>query len=303
MGVDDHDLLADAFFAYLARERRYSLNTARAYLADVRGALVFAAQVGEADPHTWGADLIRAHLARCHTPDGKRVSAATRARKLSALKTFFAWLLRDASDAQKNRRQDIFAALQAPKIQPPLPRPLDVEATVALLQTPSSTDDKALRNHAALLLLYGLGLRLAEAASLRDEDLDLRGASALVRGKGDKDRLVPVPSGCIPGLCAYRAVRSPAGAPTYLVGRGSGKRLATRTIARIVDQAARVALGRRVSPHQLRHSFATHLLANGAGLREIQAALGHANLATTQRYTLVSPQALAETHARTHPRG
>jgi integrase/recombinase XerC len=291
------DLLLDGFAAHLRKERRYSEHTARAYVADVRAAAAFVAECGSAvDPRQWSADLLRAHLAKCSGKEGKRASAATLARKQSALRTFFAWLRRE-----EPRAPDPAAALCSPKLGKALPRALDADAVLSLLAPPATRDSKVLRDHAALLLLYGLGLRLSEAAGLRDANLDLDRHVARVVGKGSKERDIPVPAGCVPGLAAYRTVRPAAASSIFLVGRGN-RGLSTRTIARIVRRAALRVLGRHVTPHQLRHSFATHLLAGGANLREIQALLGHSSLSTTQRYTEVNVERLFAVYDKAHPR-
>jgi len=291
--VDD---FLDGFGAHLRKERRCSEHTARAYVADVRAAMAFAAERGKRKPQKWTTDLLRAHLARCRGRDGNRLSATTLARKQSALRTFFEWLRRDDPAAANPA-----VALRAPKLPKPLPRALDADAVLALVAPPDSKDIRVLRDHAALLLLYGLGLRLSEAAGLRDVELDLDRHVARVLGKGDKERDVPVPTGCIPGLAAYRAARPPKAGPHFLVGRGN-KGLSSRTIARAVRGAALRTLGRHVTPHQLRHSFATHLLAGGANLREIQELLGHASLSTTQRYTDLNVERLFAVYDKAHPR-
>jgi integrase/recombinase XerC len=170
-----------------------------------------------------------------------------------------------------------------------------------LLRPAPEDHTTARRDQAALLLMYGLGLRLSEVCGLRDADLDLDRRFARVLGKGSKMRDVPVPAGCVPGLAAYRAVRPQARAGTFLVGREGGP-LSPRTVGRLVARAALLALGRHVTPHQLRHSFATHLLQEGANLREIQTLLGHAQLTTTQRYTHVAIEALLRVYDAAHPR-
>jgi integrase/recombinase XerC len=290
------DELLDGFAAYLRQERRFSPQTARAYVSDLRQACAFAHERGRTEPRRWTTDLLRAFLARCRRADGSRQSATTLARKHSSLRAFFAWLRRDHPDWP-----DPTAALRAPKLGRALPRALDADATRALLATPRGTGPGASRDHAALVLLYGLGLRVSEAASLRDADLDLEAGVARVKGKGDKERDVPVPAGAIPVLAAYRAARPRAAGTFFLCGRGD-RPLSTRTLARIVDRAALRAVGRHVSPHQLRHSFATHLLAGGANLREIQTLLGHASLSTTQRYTAVNVERLFAVYDKAHPR-
>lgn len=291
----DHPLLA-AFADYLKHERRYSQHTVRAYLADLRPLFAFAADRGCPEPQSWTTTLIRAHLARLPGTDGGRAGATTVARKQSSVRAFFHWLRQRRSDLD-----DPSGTLRAPKRPKPLPRALDVDAVMTLLQPPKAGGQRAHRDHAALLLLYGMGLRLSEAASLRGTALDLESRTARIEGKGRKQRDVAIPAGCVPGLAAYRDVRPHPKAQTFLVGRGGGA-LSTRTIARAVQRYATARLGRHVTPHQLRHSFATHLLASGANLREIQALLGHSSLSTTQRYTRVTAERLFAIYDKAHPR-
>ncbi len=286
----------DSFEQFLLLERRCSPNTARGYMADLRAAVNFAKERGYQSFDEWTTDFLRAHLARCKKANGQRLAATSMSRKQSSLRAFFAWYLRG-----KPTSIDPTAPLDAPKLPQHLPRALDADAMMTLVQPPKGDDPKHARAHAAMLLLYGLGIRLSEAATLKDSDLDLEEATAKVLGKGGKERIIPIPKGCIPALAHYREKR-PAGAEdVYLIGRGK-KGISTRTIARIVDDAALRALGQHVSPHQLRHSFATHLLAGGANLREIQTLLGHSHLSTTQRYTKVTAERLFQVYDSAHPR-
>lgn len=289
------DSWIDGFSDHLNKERRTSPHTARAYISDLRAAATFTRERGVADPRDWTPDLLRSHLARCRTRDGERLSAATLSRKQSALRCFFAWLRREGQVTT-----DPTEMLTPPKLPKPLPRALDADAALALLKPPPAGQKNLRRDHAALLLLYGLGLRLSEASGLFAADVDLAARNVLVHGKGNKQRVMPIPEGCVPGLHAYALTR-PVESRFFLVGRGRG-RLATRTIARIVERAALRALGRHVTPHQLRHSFATHLLAGGANLREIQSLLGHESLSTTQRYTKVTAERLFDVYDSAHPR-
>lgn len=284
----------DGFDGYLRNERRYSPNTARGYITDVRDMFTFATERSRPEPREWSTDLLRAHLARVTNGDGGRASPATLARKQSALRAFFHYLRKYDQELA-----DPTVGLRTPKLPKTLPRALDVDAVLALLRVPEQSEE--LRDRAALVLMYGLGLRLAEVSSLRDMDVDLESASARVLGKGSKERVVPIPDGCLPVLQAYRAQHGGVG-PFFLTGRDQGKPLSSRTLARIVEKAALVGLGRHVTPHQLRHSFATHLLAGGANLREIQALLGHQNLSTTQRYTKVTAERLFAVYDQAHPR-
>ncbi|MBI5509421.1 MAG: tyrosine-type recombinase/integrase [Deltaproteobacteria bacterium] len=287
------DDLLDGFTAYLRQERRASEHTARAYRSDVAQMAAFARDRGRPEPRRWSTDLVRAHLARV-VATGGRAHARTLARKQSALRAFFRWLCR-----QDPKLADPTVLLRSPKLPKALPRALDAEEALAMVRAPA--DPAAGRDHAAMLLLYGLGLRVSEAATLRHDDVDLAERLARVHGKGNKERLVPIPQGIVSSLKAYAALR-PAAATYFLVGRRLDRPIATRTLARVVDRAALQALGRHASPHQLRHSFATHLLSGGANLREIQTLLGHASLSTTQRYTKVSIARLLEVFDKAHPR-
>ncbi len=287
------DTLIDGFAAYLRGERRFSENTARAYVADLRSVSAFAVERKAPHPSKWTHDLLRSHLARCQGETG-RASAATLARKQSALRAFFAWLKRERAV-----EKDPTEKLVTPKLPKRLPRALDADSAMAMVRESSSSDGA--RDLCAVLLMYGMGLRVSEVASLKDADLDLEDRTALVHGKGGKQRIVPVPEQCVEALAGYRSVRPASADGAFLVGRG-GKAISTRTLTRIIDRKALSAFGRHVSPHQLRHSFATHMLAGGANLREIQALLGHSNLSTTQRYTDVAVERLFAVYDQAHPR-
>lgn len=288
--------LIESFSNYLQHERRYSANTIRAYQADLNAMLEFATERNKTNPYEWSSDLIRAHLAKCLNSNSTRISATTLARKQSTLRAFFAFLRR--SDPEIG---DPTASIRSPKLPKSLPRALDVDAVLALLHPPNSNNMSALRDHAAMLLMYGLGMRLSEVASLRDIDLDLQSQTARILGKGNKERIVPIPSGCLAALNAYRQNR-PTGNPYFLVGRKKHESISSRTLARAIAKASLRILGRHVTPHQLRHSFATHLLAGGANLREIQTLLGHTSLSTTQRYTKVTAERLFAIYDKAHPR-
>lgn len=158
-----------------------------------------------------------------------------------------------------------------------------------------------LRDLAALLLLYGPGLRRGEVRTLRLDDVNLTERWLRVCGKGRKTREVPLPVGCVAALQAYLAGRAGEDSPYFLAGR-AGRPIGERTLGRIVARAALRTMGRHATPHQLRHSFATHLLQDGANLREIQQLLGHAQLTTTQRYTEVAIDHLARVYTAAHPR-
>ena len=279
------DILSN-FAEHLRTERRYSENTIRAYLADIRAAGLDADVHQISNPAQWTTAFLSEHLANYRRPDGREPEAVTLKRKQSSLRTMFRWL------KEKNANiVDPTLGLQSQKAPRPLPKALDAEAMIALMQPPRSHDIRSLRDHAALLLLYGLGLRVSEAASLKRGQMDIDGGTIRVMGNGNKERNVPIPRGCIPGLSAYS--RTQVGTPddAFLIGRG-GLGLSTRTLARIVHRAAMNNVGHHVPPHQLRHSVATHLLASGATVKHIQSLLGHESLSTTQRYTKVTMENL-----------
>lgn len=291
--MEVEDALIDGFDAYLRNERRFSENTARAYVTDLRAMSAFAVERKAAHPKKWTHDLLRSHLARCQGENG-RASAATLARKQSALRAFFAWLKREHVV-----EKDPTEKLVTPKLPKRLPRAIDADSAMAMVREDTSAD--ATRNLCAVLLMYGMGLRVSEVASLKDADLDSESRSALVHGKGGKQRIVPVPEQCVATFASYRGMRPASADGAFLVGR-AGRAISTRTLTRIIDRKALSAFGRHVSPHQLRHSFATHMLAGGANLREIQALLGHSNLSTTQRYTDVAVERLFSIYDTAHPR-
>jgi integrase/recombinase XerC len=287
-----------AFREYLVYEKRASPNTVVAYCADIKALFVTARLRGISQPQGLTTDYLRAELAALRNRAGKRLGARSIARKQSALRTFYRWIRR--SGATRDRR-DPTALLIPPKMPKLLPRALDVNGALTLVQPPPRTEPRARRNHAALLLMYGLGLRRGEVLALMVDDIDLVSRQATVCGKGRKRRVVPIPKGCLAGLLAWLEVRSPDAGPALIVGP-SGRALSPRTLGRVVHQAAVRAMGQHVTPHQLRHSFATHLLQDGANLRAIQNLLGHAQLVSTQRYTEVAVSHLSQVYLKAHPR-
>jgi integrase/recombinase XerC len=292
-----------AFSLHLRVERNLSEHTRRAYLSDVRQLAAFAGQTARPDGVDAGG--VRAFLADLH---GRR-HPSTLGRKLSALRTFYRLLVREGACAL-----DPTAGIPAPRAPRRLPRPLPVDDCVALMEAPAPSadtpgDERALRDAALAELLYGAGLRVGEISSLDVRDLDLHRGEVRVLGKGGKERVVPLPSAARAALEAYLALRRGPGLSgqplfTALRRRRDGlRRLGPRDVRRtLAARARRAGLGGRVHPHRLRHSYATHLLDMGADLREIQELLGHASLGTTEKYTAVSVERLAEVYDRAHPR-
>jgi integrase/recombinase XerC len=217
-------------------------------------------------------------------------------RKLAAVRTLYRYLWRDgaipASPAE---------GVSTPKQDKPLPRALSVDAAAAVVDTPRGTGARALRDRAVLEVFYSTGARLSELAGLNAGDIDWEAGVVRLFGKGRKERIVPIGSKALAALSAYQAAGGARHSGALFIGE-SGRRLSTRTLARIVAAAGRAAGEPETSPHTLRHSFATHLLEGGADLRAIQEMLGHASLATTQRYTHLTVDHLMKVYDAAHPR-
>lgn len=297
---EDNASLAEwisAFRDYLLFEKRASIHTVTAYIADIRAILKMAGSAHALCPKHFTTDHLRTQLASLRTRDGKRLDARSIARKQCSLRAFYRWILL-TSQAQQH---DPTALLMPPKTKKQLPRALDINAALALMQPPPMSEHQALRDHAALLLMYGLGLRRGELITLKTADINFEARQAMVCGKGRKMRQVPIPKGCLVGLLAWAKVRPIHAGETFIVGP-SGNPLSARTVGRVVQRAALRATGRHITPHQLRHSFATHLLQDGANLRAIQNLLGHAQLGTTQTYTEVAIEHISRVYLKAHPR-
>jgi integrase/recombinase XerC len=283
-----------AFLRHLEQERGLSPHTLRAYTSDLdqfRSYLV--AEVGEGvRPEDVDHVLIRGFLASLHTKGLLKVSSA---RKLASLRTFFRFLVREGRLKTSPARP-----LFSPKLEKKIPAHLGEDEMAAFLDVPGE-GPAVLRNRALLELLYATGIRCAELVSLDQDDLDLEGKLVRVLGKGRKERVVPFGGQARDALRAYLAPRGEERGPVFRNARGG--RLSDRSVRAIVAQRVKaLAIERRVSPHTLRHSFATHLLERGADLRAIQELLGHASLSTTQRYTHVDARHLIEVYGRAHPR-
>lgn len=295
------DELISDFLRWLTHEKGYSRHTVSGYQHDL---LEFAATLPENQSiQTIDASAVRHFVAGLH---GKN-NAATVARKLSALRSFFHFLQR-----QKVINSDPMAGISGPKIAQLIPVFLTVDEVFLLLEAPGEQDRFVARDRAILELLYSTGIRVAELVSRNLEDLDFEAEMLKVRGKGNKERLVPVGrpareavDAWLPSRQQLLQERAARGleidqAPLFLNGRGS--RLTTRSVERLVQTySERAGIPQTVTPHALRHSFATHLLEMGADLRSVQELLGHASLSTTQRYTHLTLDHLAEVYDQAHP--
>jgi integrase/recombinase XerC len=316
------------FLDYLALNRNASAHTVRAYESDIAQYLASVAADRGRRVTDLTADDLTADNARAHVAElGRRGEAATSvARKVSALRTFARYLRRAGVLAH-----DPTAWLAAPRQERRLPAHLTEPDMRRLLEMPDAGDPLGRRDRAILELFYASGLRLSELEALDLENLDLRGRLVRVLGKGGKERIVPFNPTCeqalrrwledrarllaalpaAPQPAARRPLRQPAarrsrrdrafGDPLFVNFRGT--RLTGRSVDRLLRRYVRqFTLQAGISPHALRHTFATHLLQRGADLRAIQEMLGHSRLSTTQRYTHVDVQQLLKVYRKSHPR-
>ena len=285
----------EQFCRYLETERNLSVHTVSAYRSDLDQFSAFlAGQRGGASPAGVDHLTIRRYLAQQH----KLLTKSSQGRKLSAIRAFFRYLLREGI-IDRNPAE----LVGTPRKEQRVPFHLNIDQVTALVETPTGNSATALRDRAILETLYSCGVRVSELTGMNVGDLDLNGGTARVLGKGGKERIVPVGAVALEALCAYIEERGTpaAGAPLILNARGG--RLTRRSIGRIVDaHMLLIATMRKVSPHTLRHTFATHLLEGGADLRAIQELLGHASLSTTQKYTHVSLDRLMEVYDKAHPK-
>jgi integrase/recombinase XerC len=282
-----------AFLHYLAAERGASVHTLRGYAADLAELKGFLRTAKVAGVTAADARTLRAYLAWLH---GRGLAKSSIARKLATVRSCFRFMARREIVDVNPARQ-----LTSPRLPKRLPSVLPKDESKDLLDAPATDSESGRRDRALLELLYASGLRAAECCGLDLEDLDRRHGTVRVMGKGSKERVLPVGEVALDALDAYLDRRGGGHGPLFRNARGG--RLTTRSVQSIVGRRARAAgLARRVTPHTLRHTFATHLLGEGADLRLIQELLGHSRLSTTQRYTHVSPEHLMKVYDAAHPR-
>jgi integrase/recombinase XerD len=291
------------FLAYLELERGLSRNTLQAYRSDLLQFAEFL-QRRSLDATDVRHGDIAAFLSGLAAGDGERapVAASTLARKVACLRCFYHHLRSEGTIAH-----DPTADLRGPRKPQRLPRVLSREEVACLLRQPSGTDPCALRDRALLELMYACGLRASEAVCLEVSDIDFDERMLRARGKGSKERLVPIGRQALVAVRIYCASGRPAllggRAPSRLFLNSRGTGLTRQGLYKIIQGHARKAgLEHKMSPHTLRHSFATHLLAGGCDLRSLQEMLGHADLATTQVYTHLSAERLKDVYFSAHPR-
>ncbi|HEX6263591.1 MAG TPA: tyrosine recombinase XerC [Actinomycetota bacterium] len=293
------DHLIEDFCRHLTLERRLSPHTVSAYRRDLEDLDRFLRR-GDSSLAEATHALLRRWLAQLRTLG---LARTTIARKAAAVRTFYAWTAR-----RGHVEANPALLLSSPKLPGRLPSVLKAGEAADLVEAPAGDDAWSLRDRAILEILYGTGIRVAELCGLDVEHVDLDRRRVRVMGKGRKEREVPLGEPAAEALGEY--VRSARGETMPERGGGSalffnrrGRRLGSRDVRALVERYGRdVLVGRRVSPHTLRHSFATHLMEGGADIRAVQELLGHASLDVTQRYTHVSRRRLFGAYRASHPR-
>jgi integrase/recombinase XerC len=340
--------ITDAFATYLMDERHFSPYTARCYGADLRQFVEFlAAENGldidaakEAEALKQREDQVSAAGGKKPTPNGavagtiapttitrliiaanadlirsflahlgeQHYSAATMARKIATLRSFYKW-----ADRRGVADTNPMTLIRTPRQGKRLPKAITIEQVEKLLAAPDERDVLGLRDRAMLETLYSTGIRVSELVGLEYEDMDVAGEALKIRGKGKKERVVPLGSHAIAAVRRYMDLmrNDPRFANAWADGKKSrplfvnkhGGRLSSRSVRRKLDKYLKqVGLDPTISPHTLRHSFATHLLDNGADLRSVQELLGHQSLSTTQVYTHLTTQRMQNAYNQAHPR-
>jgi integrase/recombinase XerC len=289
-----------AFLEDLKHRRGLSSNTVSSYESDLIQFQVFLEEeLGKAEPTSVDVLAIRSFLAHLH---GQGMARASIARKLAALRTFFRFLVREGTIESNPAR-----LVSTPRLDRKLPARIEENEVERLLEAPDPTTPLGRRDRAMLELLYAAGLRIGELTGLDLSTCDMGSRLVRVRGKGNKERIVPFGEPAEEALSSYlrdrRALVALGEGTDALFLNHRGGRLTARSVRRLMDRYLRLtALRSGLSPHSLRHAFATHLLENGCDLRAIQELLGHQSLSTTQKYTQLSTRKLLEVYEKSHPK-
>lgn len=284
----------DKFMNYLKIEKNAAVHTVTNYTIDLKS---FGAFLGERDIAAVDHLVLRRFLAEMRA---KNYSKRTIARKLASLRTFFKFLYREGYI-----KTNPITAILTPKLDKKLPVVLDVKKVARLVQSPPEDAVSGLRDRAILETLYSAGIRVSELVGLELDDVDFISGVIKVLGKGSKERMVPIGEPALAAIRRYVEERDGAKVrdKDAVFLNKSGRRLTDRSVRRIIDKYIRVCcIQEHISPHSLRHSFATHLLDRGADLRSVQELLGHMNLSTTQIYTHVTMERLKTVYDKAHPR-
>jgi integrase/recombinase XerC len=293
------DALRERFISYLGQVRNASPHTLRSYSSDVAAFFDYLQHISPNYELKYvDRSTVRSYLTRLYID---RKARSTARRKLSALKSFFRFLVREGY-----LTRNVLSAVRSPKSDCLLPTFLDIDEVTRLVESPDTSTLLGKRDRAILELLYSTGIRVSELVGLNLEDVDLIGEVVKVRGKGKKQRLAPMGRCAAVVFAAYLSSSQRPGpsSPRQAVFLNrAGERISARSVARIVSKYVRkTALKTGVSPHTLRHTFATHLLNAGADLRSIQELLGHKSLSSTVVYTHVSTEKMQEVYSKSHPR-
>ncbi|MCB9678504.1 MAG: site-specific tyrosine recombinase XerD [Alphaproteobacteria bacterium] len=294
------DEALEGFMYFLRVEKNRSANTVEAYLRDGRRFADWLADQGREDPASVSRQDIVDHLAWL---EDNGIGRRSIARARTSIRQLFRFLVRE-----KLLEDDPTVLVQAPRFTHPLPTVLSFETVEALLDAPDRSTPLGARDAAMLAVLYSSGLRVSELVKLPWRNVDAEVGLLRVHGKGDKERLVPVGQRALEAIRSYLQTSRPAldpgnACPALFVSKRGSAMTRQNFWVRITQYAKLVGIPGKVSPHVLRHSFATHLLEHGADLRSLQAMLGHADISTTQIYTHVSRARLARMHREHHPRG
>ena len=284
------------FLTYLRNERNVSPHTVRSYHSDLEQLSTF---LGDKDLSAVDHQTLRRFIAHLMQVDVKKSSIA---RKLSAIRTFFRYLNREGILTSNPAR-----LVATPRREQRLPAVLTADDAIRLMESPKAKkpadQDAMLRDRAVLETLYSAGIRASELIGMNREDIDRHDSLIRIRGKGRRERIVPIGTKALEAIDAYLGRLDGTSDEAAVFLGPSGKRLTARTVQRILENHRKqLGLRQKASPHTLRHSFATHLLESGADLRAIQELLGHASLSTTQRYTHVNLDSLMEVYDKAHPK-
>ncbi|MBN1794690.1 MAG: site-specific tyrosine recombinase XerD [Candidatus Omnitrophica bacterium] len=293
--------VVDEFLGFLSIEKGYSKNTLHAYRRDLVRFVTFLSQQKIAAV----TDIQRVHISEFMLSEKDRgLATSSISRSLATVKSFFKFLV-----AERYLETNIAAFVDSPKLWQNLPDCLSQDEVARLLSQPNTHKKKGVRDRALLELLYASGLRVSEAVNLRLEHINTEAGFIRCQGKGGRERIVPI------GKMALRYLRMylDGARPYFLKGHGGtiremfisqlGRKISRQSIWKIIKKYAREAgIRKKIMPHTLRHSFATHLLERGADLRVVQEMLGHADISTTQIYTHVDRERLKSIHRRFHPR-
>lgn len=280
----------DKFINYLKIEKNASDHTIINYSHDLKG---FSSFLQDKTAQDVDYLMIRKFLANLRSSEYNK---RTIARKLATLRSFFKFLYKEGYI-----KSNPISTISTPKMDKKLPKFLDVASVARLIESPQTNDSLGMRDRAIMELLYSSGLRVSELVGLDVDDCDFIGGVVKVMGKGKRERICPVGEKATDALRSYLKKRRVNNKALFL--NKSGSRLRDRSVRRIIDKyILKISFKEKISPHTLRHTFATHLLDRGADLRSVQELLGHKNLSTTQIYTHVTPERLKSVYDKTHPR-